>query len=164
MLCAFHGKHNMIFSGHIARTRATNTLVSPQFWKAVGFEKSSNISAMTVWRSGCIHHHRLCSMNRFEAPQSYGRRERFPEVAIGGPQYQIMLAMECAKHFLPSAASRDVPVCHCKAPTVLVATSCTTPWPTQIIMVFVLKQKIRAYIVLYFFNVYFLWWNYTKNK
>ena len=65
-------------------------------------------------------------MNRFEAPQSYGRRERFPEVATGGPQYQIMLAMECANHFLSSAASRDAPVCHDKAPTVRVPTSCTS--------------------------------------
>ena len=85
-------------------------------------------------------------MNRFEAPQSYGRRERFPEVATGGPQYQIMLAMECAKHFLSSAASRDVPVCHYKAPTVLVAASCTSCTHSMADTAYGLKQKIRAYI------------------
>ena len=131
MLCTFHGKHNRIFSGHTACTRATNTLVSPQCSSNVCHTAHGDQltpSADSGWGTspGCTCQHRLCSMSRFEASRSYGRRDRVPEVALGGPLCGIMLAMECAKHFLPSAASRDVPVCHYKAPTVRVPTSCTS--------------------------------------
>ena len=64
-------------------------------------------------------------------------------------KYPAVLAMECAKHFLSSVASRDVLVCHYKAPTVRVATSCTHSTAVcNMPYNYGLKQKIKAYMLV----------------